>query len=145
MYLRSLTAIQLPSSDDIFSWDHVFSFIKFFFLTQIKPRSLRFTWSMKTTSSRDPNEIMAEIKKVIIYYLNFISLPYLPLQLNTILPKGVGRQQLWLWAKRKVPPALRPWRPQHRLPRPGEYYSRYQKSGEYFSWIVYNMSLELFM
>ena len=30
----------------------------------IKPRSLRFTWSMKTTSSRDPNEIMAEIKKV---------------------------------------------------------------------------------
>ncbi len=33
--------------------------------TDIKPRSLRFTWSMKTTSSRDPNEIMAEIKKVI--------------------------------------------------------------------------------
>ena len=31
---------------------------------QVKPRSLRFTWSMKTTSSRDPNEIMAEIKKV---------------------------------------------------------------------------------
>lgn len=31
----------------------------------IKPRSLRFTWSMKTTSSRDPNEIMAEIKKVL--------------------------------------------------------------------------------
>ena len=31
---------------------------------EIKPRSLRFTWSMKTTSSRDPNEIMAEIKKV---------------------------------------------------------------------------------
>merc|ERR1719215_1922284 len=30
-----------------------------------KPRSLRFTWSMKTTSSRDPNEIMAEIKKVL--------------------------------------------------------------------------------
>merc|ERR1719400_238614 len=30
---------------------------------EIKPRSLRFTWSMKTTSSRDPNEIMAEIKK----------------------------------------------------------------------------------
>jgi len=33
--------------------------------TQVKPRSLRFTWSMKTTSSRDPNEIMAEIKKVL--------------------------------------------------------------------------------
>ena len=33
---------------------------------EIKPRSLRFTWSMKTTSSRDPNEIMAEIKKVSI-------------------------------------------------------------------------------
>merc|ERR1711963_1145835 len=32
---------------------------------EIKPRSLRFTWSMKTTSSRDPNEIMAEIKKVL--------------------------------------------------------------------------------
>lgn len=32
---------------------------------EVKPRSLRFTWSMKTTSSRDPNEIMAEIKKVL--------------------------------------------------------------------------------
>ncbi|TRY72150.1 hypothetical protein TCAL_03411 [Tigriopus californicus] len=32
---------------------------------EIKPRSLRFTWSMKTTSSRDPNEIMSEIKKVL--------------------------------------------------------------------------------
>ncbi|KAK8745799.1 hypothetical protein OTU49_000014, partial [Cherax quadricarinatus] len=31
---------------------------------QVKPRSLRFTWSMKTTSSRDPNDIMAEIRKV---------------------------------------------------------------------------------
>lgn len=32
---------------------------------QVKPRSLRFTWSMKTTSSRDPNDIMSEIRKVI--------------------------------------------------------------------------------
>ncbi|XP_064484712.1 MAP/microtubule affinity-regulating kinase 3-like isoform X13 [Ornithodoros turicata] len=32
---------------------------------QVKPRSLRFTWSMKTTSSRDPNEIMQEIRKVL--------------------------------------------------------------------------------
>lgn len=30
----------------------------------MKPRSLRFTWSMKTTSTRDPNEIMAEIREV---------------------------------------------------------------------------------
>ena len=36
--------------------------------TEVKPRSLRFTWSMKTTSSRDPNEIMAEIKKVCGFY-----------------------------------------------------------------------------
>ncbi|XP_031782709.1 serine/threonine-protein kinase MARK2 isoform X11 [Nasonia vitripennis] len=32
---------------------------------QVKPRSLRFTWSMKTTSSRDPLEIMSEIRKVL--------------------------------------------------------------------------------
>ncbi|KAL3285057.1 hypothetical protein HHI36_019181 [Cryptolaemus montrouzieri] len=31
----------------------------------VKPRSLRFTWSMKTTSSRDPAEIMQEIRKVL--------------------------------------------------------------------------------
>ena len=38
---------------------------------EIKPRSLRFTWSMKTTSSRDPNEIMAEIKKVSLTFTIF--------------------------------------------------------------------------
>jgi MAP/microtubule affinity-regulating kinase len=32
---------------------------------EIKPRSLRFTWSMKTTSSMDPNEMMKEIRKVL--------------------------------------------------------------------------------
>lgn len=31
----------------------------------IKPRSLRFTWSMKTTSSMDPNDMMKEIRKVL--------------------------------------------------------------------------------
>ncbi|XP_041099330.1 serine/threonine-protein kinase MARK2 isoform X1 [Polyodon spathula] len=30
-----------------------------------KPRSLRFTWSMKTTSSMDPSEMMKEIRKVL--------------------------------------------------------------------------------
>ncbi len=30
----------------------------------IKPRSLRFTWSMKTTSSMDPADMMKEIRKV---------------------------------------------------------------------------------
>lgn len=44
-------------------------FVSCFFRTmnddQVKPRSLRFTWSMKTTSSRDPNEIMQEIRKVL--------------------------------------------------------------------------------
>ncbi|XP_014250001.1 serine/threonine-protein kinase MARK2-like isoform X7 [Cimex lectularius] len=32
---------------------------------QVKPRSLRFTWSMKTTSARDPLSIIAEIRKVL--------------------------------------------------------------------------------
>lgn len=32
---------------------------------QSKPRSLRFTWSMKTTSSMDPNDIMREIRIVL--------------------------------------------------------------------------------
>lgn len=30
-----------------------------------KPRSLRFTWSMKTTSSMDPSDMMREIRKVL--------------------------------------------------------------------------------
>ncbi|KTG02294.1 hypothetical protein cypCar_00016254 [Cyprinus carpio] len=30
-----------------------------------KPRSLRFTWSMKTTSSMEPNDMMKEIRKVL--------------------------------------------------------------------------------
>ncbi|XP_039248956.1 MAP/microtubule affinity-regulating kinase 3-like isoform X3 [Styela clava] len=32
---------------------------------ETKPRSLRFTWSMKTTSAMDPNEMMKEIRKVL--------------------------------------------------------------------------------
>jgi len=31
----------------------------------VKPRSLRFTWSMKTTSTMDPNDMMKEIRKVL--------------------------------------------------------------------------------
>ncbi|KAM9450731.1 serine/threonine-protein kinase MARK2 isoform 9-T9 [Clarias gariepinus] len=31
----------------------------------VKPRSLRFTWSMKTTSSMEPNEMIKEIRKVL--------------------------------------------------------------------------------
>uniref|UniRef100_A0A671NUS5 non-specific serine/threonine protein kinase n=1 Tax=Sinocyclocheilus anshuiensis TaxID=1608454 RepID=A0A671NUS5_9TELE len=34
-------------------------------LDQAKPRSLRFTWSMKTTSSMEPGEMMKEIRKVL--------------------------------------------------------------------------------
>jgi MAP/microtubule affinity-regulating kinase len=33
----------------------------------VKPRSLRFTWSMKTTSSMDPADMMKEIRKVMIF------------------------------------------------------------------------------
>ena len=29
-----------------------------------KPRSLRFTWSMKTTSAMEPKDMMKEIRKV---------------------------------------------------------------------------------
>lgn len=36
----------------------------------IKPRSLRFTWSMKTTSSMDPADMMKEIRKVKILLEN---------------------------------------------------------------------------
>ena len=32
---------------------------------QVKPRSLRFTWTMKTTSSLDPYEMMREIRKIL--------------------------------------------------------------------------------
>ncbi|XP_078462196.1 MAP/microtubule affinity-regulating kinase 3-like isoform X1 [Lampetra planeri] len=32
---------------------------------EVKPRSLRFTWSMKTTSSMEPDEMMREIRKVL--------------------------------------------------------------------------------
>jgi MAP/microtubule affinity-regulating kinase len=32
--------------------------------SDVKPRSLRFTWSMKTTSSMDPADMMKEIRKV---------------------------------------------------------------------------------
>jgi len=33
--------------------------------TLVKPRSLRFTWSMKTTSAMDPMEMMREIRRVL--------------------------------------------------------------------------------
>ncbi|XP_063692258.1 MAP/microtubule affinity-regulating kinase 3-like isoform X41 [Bolinopsis microptera] len=33
--------------------------------SESKPRSLRFTWSMKTTSSKEPNEMMKEITRVL--------------------------------------------------------------------------------
>jgi len=31
----------------------------------VKPRSLRFTWSMKTTSAMEPTEMMREIRRVL--------------------------------------------------------------------------------
>lgn len=37
----------------------------------IKPRSLRFTWSMKTTSSMDPADMMKEIRKVRMLFTKF--------------------------------------------------------------------------
>jgi MAP/microtubule affinity-regulating kinase len=33
--------------------------------TPAKPRSLRFTWSMKTTSTKDANDMMREIRRVL--------------------------------------------------------------------------------
>ena len=33
----------------------------------------RFTWSMKTTSSMDPTDMVKEIKKVLIYYFDFLT------------------------------------------------------------------------
>lgn len=33
-----------------------------------KPRSLRFTWSMKTTSAMDPADMMKEIRKVSFFF-----------------------------------------------------------------------------
>ncbi len=39
----------------------------------IKPRSLRFTWSMKTTSSMDPSDMMKEIRKVKILIERFLN------------------------------------------------------------------------
>ena len=77
---------------------------------EVKPRSLRFTWSMKTTSSRDPNEIMAEIKKV--KNLNFLACARKLIQINFT---GFGRQQLRLRAKRTFPFTVRAWWPQHRF------------------------------
>ena len=41
--------------------------------TGSKPRSLRFTWSMKTTSSMEPAEMMKEIRKVSFLELSFHS------------------------------------------------------------------------
>lgn len=32
---------------------------------QAKPRSLRFTWSMKTTSTKEPADIITEVKRVL--------------------------------------------------------------------------------
>ena len=37
-----------------------------------KPRSLRFTWNMKTTSAMDPHDMMQEIKRV----LDLLSIDY---------------------------------------------------------------------
>ncbi|KGL79714.1 Serine/threonine-protein kinase MARK1, partial [Tinamus guttatus] len=45
-----------------------------------KPRSLRFTWSMKTTSSMDPNDMMREIRKVLVQWeMEVCKLPRLSL------------------------------------------------------------------
>lgn len=63
-------SVQLYAFKDYFSCESNDFYVLFFIFRtmnddQVKPRSLRFTWSMKTTSSRDPNEIMQEIRKVL--------------------------------------------------------------------------------
>uniref|UniRef100_A0A8C7UMK6 non-specific serine/threonine protein kinase n=1 Tax=Oncorhynchus mykiss TaxID=8022 RepID=A0A8C7UMK6_ONCMY len=51
-FLSSTSTVPSTPTSSLTSKDH-------------KPRSLRFTWSMKTTSSMEPNEMMKEIRKVL--------------------------------------------------------------------------------
>ena len=44
---------------------------------ETKPRSLRFTWSMKTTSSMDPADMMKEIRKVLAKKISIRSKEFL--------------------------------------------------------------------
>uniref|UniRef100_A0A8C4TAV7 non-specific serine/threonine protein kinase n=1 Tax=Erpetoichthys calabaricus TaxID=27687 RepID=A0A8C4TAV7_ERPCA len=53
-----------PPASPTLSHD-VFFVLDFYESKEAKPRSLRFTWSMKTTSSMDPNDMMREIRKVL--------------------------------------------------------------------------------
>ena len=52
--------------------------------TGSKPRSLRFTWSMKTTSSMEPAEMMKEIRKVSFLELSFHSYTLFITQIVTV-------------------------------------------------------------